>query len=153
MALRILVADKLADEGLQFLKQSGIEFDAKVGLKEDELAAAVAGYDALIEWPRGAAAPVMPSDVRMRCSSAFGAGAQAPGGKQVAERERSLAGDAANQDQHDCYDEHRAAAADPHAGLDDTADGGAAGSAHAELAPSKGGQPARSADSVRHYSA
>src|SRR2546421_517225 len=48
MALRILVADKLADEGLEFLKQSGIEFDAKVGLKEEELAAAVPAYDALI---------------------------------------------------------------------------------------------------------
>jgi D-3-phosphoglycerate dehydrogenase len=46
--MRILVADKLADEGLEFLKQTGIEFDAKVGLKEDELSAAVGGYDALI---------------------------------------------------------------------------------------------------------
>src|SRR5687768_6562770 len=48
MAQKILVGDKLADEGLEFLKQSGIEFDAKVGLKEDELSAAVGGYDALI---------------------------------------------------------------------------------------------------------
>src|SRR5213080_4153011 len=48
MAYKILVADKLADEGLNFLKQSGIAFDAKVGLKEDELAAAVGGFDALI---------------------------------------------------------------------------------------------------------
>src|SRR5439155_8231399 len=48
MAYKILVADKLADEGLNFLKQSGIAFDAKVGLKEDELAAEVGKYDALI---------------------------------------------------------------------------------------------------------
>src|SRR5438552_15621260 len=46
--MRILVADKLAEEGLEFLKQTGIEFDTKVGLKEDELAAAVGAYDALI---------------------------------------------------------------------------------------------------------
>src|SRR3954469_16831405 len=46
--MRILVADKLADEGLDYLKSTGIEFDVKVGLKEDELAAAVGGYDALI---------------------------------------------------------------------------------------------------------
>src|SRR5256886_7004686 len=46
--MRILVADKLAEEGLEFLKQTGIEFDAKIGLKEDELAAAVGEYDALI---------------------------------------------------------------------------------------------------------
>src|SRR4051794_74831 len=46
--MRILVADKLAEEGLDFLKQTGIDFDTKVGLQEDELASAVGGYDALI---------------------------------------------------------------------------------------------------------
>jgi D-3-phosphoglycerate dehydrogenase len=46
--MRILVADKLADEGLEFLKQNNAAYDAKVGLKEDELAAAVGEYDALI---------------------------------------------------------------------------------------------------------
>ncbi len=46
--MRILVADKLADEGLEFLKQSGTSYDVKVGLKEDELAAEVPAYDALI---------------------------------------------------------------------------------------------------------
>lgn len=48
MALRILVADQLAKEGLDFLKQSGIEYDEKIGLKEPELAGAVGSYDALI---------------------------------------------------------------------------------------------------------
>jgi D-3-phosphoglycerate dehydrogenase len=48
MAYKILVADKLADEGLNFLKQSGLAFDAKIGLKEDELAGEVGNYDALI---------------------------------------------------------------------------------------------------------
>src|SRR5436190_13720567 len=46
--MRILVADKLADEGLEFLKTAGIGFDTKVGLKEEELASAVGEYDALI---------------------------------------------------------------------------------------------------------
>jgi D-3-phosphoglycerate dehydrogenase / 2-oxoglutarate reductase len=46
--MRILVADKLAEEGLEFLKQNKADFDAKVGLKEDELAAIVGNYDALI---------------------------------------------------------------------------------------------------------
>ena len=46
--MRILVADKLAEEGLEFLKSEKADFDAKVGLKEDELAAAVGGYDALV---------------------------------------------------------------------------------------------------------
>ncbi|HEX4124726.1 MAG TPA: phosphoglycerate dehydrogenase [Tepidisphaeraceae bacterium] len=48
MALKILVADKLAEEGLAYLSESGVAFDTKVGLKEEELAAAVGGYDALI---------------------------------------------------------------------------------------------------------
>src|SRR5476649_2959291 len=42
------VADKLAEEGLEFLKQSKVAFDVKIGLKEEELAAAVGEYDALI---------------------------------------------------------------------------------------------------------
>lgn len=46
--MKILVADKLAEDGLAFLKQSGFEYDAKVGLKEDELAGEVGKYDALI---------------------------------------------------------------------------------------------------------
>lgn len=47
--MRILVADKLADEGLEYLKQSGVAFDVKLDLKEeDKFAAAIPGYDALI---------------------------------------------------------------------------------------------------------
>ncbi|HVT89864.1 MAG TPA: phosphoglycerate dehydrogenase [Tepidisphaeraceae bacterium] len=46
--MKILVADKLAEEGLELLKQSGVSFDVKVGLKEDELTAEVGKYDALI---------------------------------------------------------------------------------------------------------
>jgi D-3-phosphoglycerate dehydrogenase len=46
--MRILVADKLADEGLEYLKSQNADFDTKIGLKEDELAAAVGNYDALI---------------------------------------------------------------------------------------------------------
>jgi D-3-phosphoglycerate dehydrogenase / 2-oxoglutarate reductase len=48
MGQSILVGDKLAEEGLEYLKSTGFAFDNKVGLKEDELAAAVGSYDALI---------------------------------------------------------------------------------------------------------
>jgi D-3-phosphoglycerate dehydrogenase len=48
MAMRILVADKLAAEGLDFLKQSGIAFDVKIGLTPEEIGAAVGEYDGLI---------------------------------------------------------------------------------------------------------
>ena len=46
--MRVLVADKLAEEGLEVLKHEQVDFDVKVGLKEDELAAAVGSYDALV---------------------------------------------------------------------------------------------------------
>lgn len=46
--MKILVADKLAEDGLAYLKQTGFDFDVKVGLKEDELAGEVGKYDALI---------------------------------------------------------------------------------------------------------
>src|ERR1700679_3145773 len=48
MPVQILVADKLADEGLELLKNAEITYDVKVGLKEDELAAIRGNYDALI---------------------------------------------------------------------------------------------------------
>ena len=38
MAYRVLVADKLAAEGLEVLKASGMSFDEKVGLKPEQLA-------------------------------------------------------------------------------------------------------------------
>jgi D-3-phosphoglycerate dehydrogenase len=48
--MRILVADKLAEEGLEFLKQSGVAYDVKTPITEDELSAAVASgeFDALV---------------------------------------------------------------------------------------------------------
>lgn len=46
--MKILVADKLAEEGLDYLKQSGLDYDIKIGMKEDELASTVPAYDALI---------------------------------------------------------------------------------------------------------
>jgi D-3-phosphoglycerate dehydrogenase len=48
MSMKILVADKLAEEGLQYLKQNGAAFDVKVGLTDDELAATIGDYDAMI---------------------------------------------------------------------------------------------------------
>ena len=45
--MRILIADKLADEGLELLKSEGIDFDVKIGLNEADLASAVPEYDGL----------------------------------------------------------------------------------------------------------
>ena len=47
--MRILVADKLADEGLEYLQQSGVAFDVNLELQDqDKFAGAIKGYDALI---------------------------------------------------------------------------------------------------------
>ncbi len=46
--MKILVADKLAEEGLDYLKSAGIAFDVKVGLDDDGLAAIAGEYDAMI---------------------------------------------------------------------------------------------------------
>mgnify|MGYP000614637434 CR=1 FL=1 len=47
--VKVLVADKLAEEGLRRLREAnGVEFDVRVGLSEGELAAAIGGYDGLI---------------------------------------------------------------------------------------------------------
>ncbi len=45
--MKILIADKLAEEGLQLLDDEGVSYDVKIGLKEDELAEAVKDYDGL----------------------------------------------------------------------------------------------------------
>ena len=45
--MRILIADKLAEEGLQLLKDEGIDYDVKIGLSEDELAGTIKDYDGL----------------------------------------------------------------------------------------------------------
>jgi D-3-phosphoglycerate dehydrogenase len=48
MPLKILVADDLAEEGIEYLRTSGVAFDVKVGLSADELAAVAPAYDAMI---------------------------------------------------------------------------------------------------------
>jgi D-3-phosphoglycerate dehydrogenase len=47
--LNILVGDKLAQQGLDYLKSNpGVNVDIKVGLKEDEIAAIIGNYDGLL---------------------------------------------------------------------------------------------------------
>ena len=48
MSYRVLIADKVAAEGLELFKQRGIAYDEKFGLKEDELVATAPAYDAIV---------------------------------------------------------------------------------------------------------
>jgi D-3-phosphoglycerate dehydrogenase / 2-oxoglutarate reductase len=48
MPYRVLIADKVATEGLDLFKARGISYDEKFGLKEDELVAVAPEYDAIV---------------------------------------------------------------------------------------------------------
>lgn len=45
---RILVADKLAESGLERLRQAGVDFDVRTGLPTDELARTIKEYDGIL---------------------------------------------------------------------------------------------------------
>jgi D-3-phosphoglycerate dehydrogenase len=73
-ALRILVADSIASEGIERLRTAA-KVDVRTGLSEDELAAAIPGYDALLvrsatEVPRR----VIEAAVRLRVIGRAGVG-------------------------------------------------------------------------------
>jgi len=46
--MKILIADEISEKGVSILKNSGHSVDIRTGLKEDELAGIISGYDALI---------------------------------------------------------------------------------------------------------
>jgi D-3-phosphoglycerate dehydrogenase len=46
--VKVLIADKISDTGIQKLKDEGFEVDVKTGLSEQELVAIIAPYDAMI---------------------------------------------------------------------------------------------------------
>ena len=47
MAHRVLVADDLSSEGVEILRRAGLEVDVRVGMKPEELEAAIGDYDAI----------------------------------------------------------------------------------------------------------
>ena len=47
MAHRVLVADDLSSEGVEVLRRAGLEVDVRVGMKPEELEAAIGDYDAI----------------------------------------------------------------------------------------------------------
>ncbi|MFA6430882.1 MAG: phosphoglycerate dehydrogenase [Candidatus Margulisiibacteriota bacterium] len=46
--MKVLAADKIADEGIKLFNNAGIEVDSKTGLSEDELVKIIPEYDALM---------------------------------------------------------------------------------------------------------
>ncbi|MCX7857623.1 MAG: phosphoglycerate dehydrogenase [Deltaproteobacteria bacterium] len=46
--IKVLIADDLSEKAIEILKENGIDFDVKTGLKPEELKATIRDYDALI---------------------------------------------------------------------------------------------------------
>ena len=46
--MRILVTERIADEGIQYLRDHGFEVDVKLGMSHDELLGIIENYDAII---------------------------------------------------------------------------------------------------------
>ncbi len=77
MPLKILVADELAEEGLEYLRGAGVPFDVKVGLSADELSAIAGEYDAMIVRSgvkKPAVSKVLENPGRMRAIARAGVG-------------------------------------------------------------------------------
>ncbi|MBI4197978.1 MAG: phosphoglycerate dehydrogenase, partial [Chloroflexi bacterium] len=45
---KILIADRIAQEGIDALKQRGVQVDVKTGLPKEELKSTIVDYDALV---------------------------------------------------------------------------------------------------------
>ena len=48
VTMRVLVSDPIADEGVEMVRQAGIEVDVKTGLGPEELERTIGGYDVII---------------------------------------------------------------------------------------------------------
>ncbi len=71
---RVLVTEPLSDEGLSRLREA-VEVDVREGLSQEELVAAVAGYDALVVRSRTrVTAEVLAAGTRLRVVARAGAG-------------------------------------------------------------------------------
>jgi D-3-phosphoglycerate dehydrogenase/(S)-sulfolactate dehydrogenase len=75
MAHRVLVADDLSAEGVEILRRAGLEVDVRVGLKPEELLAAVGDYDAIaVRSATKITAAVLEKATRLRVVGRAGVG-------------------------------------------------------------------------------
>ena len=47
--MKIIVTERIAEEGIQYLKDKGYEVDVRYGISPDELLGIIEDYDAIIE--------------------------------------------------------------------------------------------------------
>src|SRR5512136_2901756 len=75
MAHRVLVADDLSAEGVQILRDAGLDVDVKVGMKPDELEAVIGSYDAVaVRSATKITAKVLEKGARLRLVGRAGVG-------------------------------------------------------------------------------
>ena len=46
--MKVIVTERIAEEGIQYLRDRGFEVDTRFGLSHDDLMAIIAEYDAII---------------------------------------------------------------------------------------------------------
>lgn len=73
--MKVLVADKISDTGIEKLRAGGYEVDVKTGLAEDELVAIIPGYDAMIvRSATKATRPIIEAGVNLKIIGRAGVG-------------------------------------------------------------------------------
>ena len=75
MAHRVLVADDLSAEGVAILRKAGLDVDVRVGMKPEELEAAIGDYDAIaVRSATKVTARVLEKGARLRVVGRAGVG-------------------------------------------------------------------------------
>jgi D-3-phosphoglycerate dehydrogenase len=73
--MKVLVADKISDTGIEKLRAGGYEVDVKTGLAEDELVAIIPEYDAMIvRSATKATRPIIEAGVNLKIIGRAGVG-------------------------------------------------------------------------------
>jgi D-3-phosphoglycerate dehydrogenase len=73
--MKVLVADKISDSGIELMRASGLEVDVSTGLSEDEIVKIIASYDALVvRSATKATRPIIEAAARLRIIGRAGVG-------------------------------------------------------------------------------
>ncbi|KJU87174.1 D-isomer specific 2-hydroxyacid dehydrogenase, catalytic region domain protein, partial [Candidatus Magnetobacterium bavaricum] len=73
--MRVLISDNISNEGVEILRQAGLEADIKVGLPKDELIACLSDYDGIvIRSATKLTADVIESTTRLKVIGRAGSG-------------------------------------------------------------------------------
>jgi D-3-phosphoglycerate dehydrogenase len=73
--MKVLVADKISDSGIELMRASGLEVDVSTGLSEDEIVKIIAPFDALVvRSATKATRPIIEAAVNLKIIGRAGVG-------------------------------------------------------------------------------